>query len=271
MPTALPPLAAAPRELALPEPSAGWRSALLALGHRRGVALITAVSVLASLLVTWAMNRLFGDPAALLLDLAVATAVPLIVAPLVSGVAMGLLHEVEQARQQLYHAAVRDGLTKLYNRRFFMARLQAEVQRSWREGGPLSALLIDVDHFKAINDGHGHAAGDEVLESTAALLIDVLRPYDLVARYGGEEFVALLPGTTLQQALQVAERLRQAIERLSVPAMGGRPLPQVTASIGVASLGAAGSDSAEALLSRADQAMYAAKRGGRNRCEVMGG
>lgn len=264
-PQDLSPAQVAPREQALPESRAGWRRALLALGHGGGVLAITTVSVVLSVVVTWLFNLLLRSPEALRQDLFVAVLVPLVVAPLVSHAAMGLLHEVEDARRLLYQAAVRDGLTQLYNRRFFLARLAAEVARARREGIALCTLLIDMDHFKAINDVHGHATGDEVLERTAALLIEVLRPYDLVARYGGEEFVALMPGAALPEAMAVAERLRVAIANLDVPALGACAMPQVTASLGVAALGPPG-EGAEAMLARADRAMYRAKHDGRNRC-----
>lgn len=224
---------------------------------------ITAASVLASLLITtlatWTARSNVDA-----LTLAIATLVPTIVAPLISHFMVGLLHDVENTRALLHEAAIRDGLTHAYNRRFFMARLEVEGERAVRQAQPLSVLMIDVDHFKAINDAHGHAAGDRVLAALANSLISTMRPYDLVARYGGEEFVALLPGVDLAQALQIAERVRVAIESMRVEARGPEPLT-VTASIGVSSLRSSDA-SATVTLDRADQAMYRAKHGGRNRC-----
>ena len=246
------------------EPLGGWRGALLRMGLRRAVVTITAVSVGLSLFVTWSAGVVLGGPGAEAVDFAVAIAVPLMVAPLVSGAAMGLLHEVEAARRALHHVAIRDGLTNLYNRRFFMARLETEVNRAQRHATPLSMLMVDIDHFKLINDRRGHAIGDQVLERVASVLIAGLRPYDVSARYGGEEFVALLPGASPEEAVAAAERIRGAIGGLHVPAFDDTPLPHVTASLGIASLGLA-PESASALLSRADQAMYLAKSGGRNR------
>lgn len=254
-----------PSESERPEPLSGWRGSLFRLGHRGAVGLITLMSVLLSILVTLSANLLAGNIENLPLDLSIAFVVPLLVAPLVSHRAMGLLYEVEASRVQLHHLAIRDGLTHLYNRRFFMGRLESEVERSRRLGLPLSVLMIDLDHFKTINDLHGHAAGDVVLERFAALLIQATRPYDLVARYGGEEFVALLPSASLEEAGVVAERIRMAIQgiRLSSPHGTEGPETRVTASVGVSGLGPPGDDPAD-MLERADRATYAAKAAGRN-------
>jgi diguanylate cyclase (GGDEF)-like protein len=243
----------------------GWRSALLRMGPRRAVVTITLLSILLSVGITLGIG-LSRDPSGVpWIDLSVAVAVPAIVAPLAASMIVTLMHEVETSRRALRELAVRDGLTNLYNRRFFMARLEAEVARAQREGSPLAVCMIDVDHFKRINDQRGHAAGDLVLERLAGVLVASLRPYDVTARYGGEEFAAVLPGATLPEAELAASRLREAIAAIRIPDFGDAPLPHVTASIGVCNLASQG-DSATALLTRADQAMYEAKAGGRNRC-----
>ncbi len=247
------------------EALAGWRGILLRLGQRRAVLGITALSIVVSVCVTVGVGFAVGNVDKLFSDIIIAVTVPLLVAPLVSHAAMGLLMEVEAARQSLHQLAIRDGLTNLYNRRFFMARLQTEVSRAQREGTPLSMVMVDVDHFKAINDQRGHAAGDDVLERLASVLIVGLRPYDMSARYGGEEFVAMLPGATLAEAEATAERLRLSIEQLRIPGFGNAGMPNVTASLGVSCLGPAPDDAAS-LLRRADQGMYAAKARGRNQC-----
>lgn len=253
------------------EPRAGWRGALLRLGRVRGVVLITAVSVLLSLAVTATVGAAAGRLDRLAVDLLVASLVPLIVAPLVSGAALGLLAEVEAARAALREVAVRDGLTGLYNRRFFAARLEAEIQRTRRHPAPLSValVLVDVDHFKRINDTRGHAVGDEVLHRVAQALQAQVRPYDIAARFGGEEFVLMLPGSSAGEGAAVAERVRQAVEALQLPCLGEGAPPQVTVSLGVAALQAA-PDDADALLRRADAALYQAKRDGRNRSVTQG-
>ncbi len=254
-----------PLDLLNNEALEGWRGALVRLGKRRTVLAVSAASVLLSVCITALINYATNNGDQLWTDVAVATIVPLLVAPLVSQALVGLLIEVEAARQALHHLAVRDGLTNLYNRRFFMGRLQAEVSRAQREGSALALLMVDVDHFKAINDQRGHAAGDAVLERLASVLIGGLRPYDVSARYGGEEFVAMLPGATLAEAELTAERLRRSIESLRMPGFGVASVPDVTASLGVSSLGLAPDDAAS-LLRRADEGLYAAKAAGRNRC-----
>ncbi|RVT49708.1 GGDEF domain-containing protein [Rubrivivax albus] len=249
--------------LAEPAPN-GWRGALMRMGPRRAVVAITLLSIVLSVSITLAAG-LARDPVELAwIDLTIAVTVPSIVAPLAASMIVTLMHEVEVSRRALRELALRDDLTRLYNRRYFMARLQAEVARAHREQTPLAVCMIDVDHFKRINDERGHAAGDAVLAHLAGVLLGSLRPYDLAARCGGEEFAALLPGATLREAEQAAQRLRQAIAAARVPAFGATPLPHVTASLGVSGLGPG--EDGSALLTRADRAMYAAKTGGRNRC-----
>lgn len=153
-----------------------------------------------------------------------------------------------------------DGLTAVANRRALDARLEEEVARSRRHEAPLALLLLDIDHFKGFNDRFGHLEGDMLLREFAQLLRLDLRQTDLVARYGGEEFAALLPETTLEGASLLAERYRARIEAARFGTAGHA----VTASIGVA-VWLPRHESASALLADADAALYAAKRGGRNR------
>ncbi len=164
--------------------------------------------------------------------------------------------------EQLRALAATDGLTGLANRRVFLDRLGAEMSRARRYAGPLSLLLLDVDHFKKINDTHGHPGGDEVLREVARSLKGFARETDLICRYGGEEFAALLPNTDEGGARVLAERIRAGIEALAVT-WETRTIP-VRASFGVTTSEGEG-DTAEALVTRADQALYAAKQGGRNR------
>jgi two-component system cell cycle response regulator len=160
--------------------------------------------------------------------------------------------------------ATTDPLTGLMNRRAFAAALGEELEAAQRHGRVRQTilLLVDVDHFKAINDGQGHAAGDRVLAALGALLRDHVRPPGVAARWGGEEFVVAVPDDGAEGAGEAGERLRRAIEGLTVAADDGRPIA-VTASIGAAVLGPG--DAVDRALDRADRAMYAAKVAGRNR------
>jgi two-component system cell cycle response regulator len=176
--------------------------------------------------------------------------------------------ELDRANKELDRLSRTDGLTGLFNRRYFEERFAVEFARSNRYRAPLSCLMIDIDHFKRLNDSCGHAFGDKVLQAVSGVAQHMLRDVDMLARYGGEEFVALLPETGPVEALRVSERVRQGIERLKlVHEAQGVEAKRVhcTASIGVATFPVPGLDSAEALLRAADDALYAAKEAGRNR------
>ena len=166
------------------------------------------------------------------------------------------------AAEQARHAAVCDHLTGLGNRRAFFDAAEIELGRWRRVPRPLSLLMIDVDQFKKINDAHGHPAGDEVLRHIAGLMSATFRQVDVVARIGGEEFAVLLPAADLASAQRVAERLRAALEAQPAPTEAG-PV-QCTVSIGIATMDEA-TASVDALLKRADDALYRAKHSGRNR------
>jgi two-component system cell cycle response regulator len=160
--------------------------------------------------------------------------------------------------------ATTDPLTGLANRRALLAALQIEIAFSRRHASPLSFLLMDVDHFKSINDGHGHAAGDRVLAAIGQLLRCELRVPDISARWGGEEFVVVLKHTDAPGGVVAAERIRRAVQALSIKAFDKQIA--VTVSIGVAELDPG--ESADAMIDRADRAMYRAKTAGRNRVEL---
>lgn len=172
-------------------------------------------------------------------------------------------------------ATLRDGLTGLYNHRYFQERLAAEIARAERSGAPVSLLFFDIDHFKSLNDRHGHPVGDRVLVAFADILRNSSRvsdqgfrgrSNDIAARYGGEEFCLILPETGRADAKQKAERLRLAVETFPFPGRETQPGKTVTVSIGLAEYPRDASDS-KALVEAADMALYAAKRAGRNRVE----
>jgi two-component system, cell cycle response regulator len=172
---------------------------------------------------------------------------------------------VENSRliERLREMSVRDGLTQLYNHRHAMHILATEFSRVGRYQEALSVLMIDIDHFKRVNDEHGHQVGDLVLREVGALLNQHLRNVDSVGRYGGEEFIIILPHTPCDAARQTAERLRSAVEQMRVTAGGAQP--RLTISIGVACHPSVGVDSPNALIRAADEALYEAKAIGRNR------
>lgn len=168
-----------------------------------------------------------------------------------------LLLTMKQLREQ----ATRDGLTHVWNRTTIFEILQREMTRGFRQESPLSAILLDIDHFKHINDRHGHLTGDMVLRTVASRLIGGLRPYDSVGRYGGEEFLVVLPGCDTVEAMSLAERLRTGIAQHPFDSPDG-PL-SVTASFGVVTWN--GCWPILDLVRRADQSLYNAKNQGRNR------
>ena len=167
-------------------------------------------------------------------------------------------------RDTFVEQAARDGLTGLLNRRELDLRAEGAVRFADRTGGTLSCLMVDLDHFKRINDRFGHAAGDEVIRETARRIAAACRASDVVGRYGGEEFLLLLPASGGQQAVTVGDKVRRVLSERPI-GFGGREIP-VTASVGVAEWD--GTVSARPLYAAADRALYRAKRLGRNRTEL---
>lgn len=174
--------------------------------------------------------------------------------------------ELEERRQELLLLSRTDGLTGLVNRRHFEEQLLTEFARSQRYRAPLSCVLIDVDHFKRLNDTYGHPFGDLVLREIAHATRRALRDVDVLARYGGEELVALLPETATDEAMRVAERIRQAVEtlHLTAPTPEGPKSVRCTVSAGVATCPSDSVNSPETLVQAADECLYAAKAAGRN-------
>jgi diguanylate cyclase (GGDEF)-like protein len=174
-------------------------------------------------------------------------------------------------RERLKLDGLTDPLTAIANRRFFERRLTEEIERWSRRHEPLACILVDIDHFKKVNDQYGHQAGDRVLKEVAKQLGDGLRASDVLARYGGEEFVLLLPITTAVQAEAIAERLRANIEHYSFPDLHGGIL-DITASFGISSLEMGklkDATPATNLFRRADLALYQAKESGRNKVVIL--
>lgn len=178
----------------------------------------------------------------------------------VGSVAFILMHR-ERAEAELFRLASFDPLTGLFNRRAFIELAERELARARRARSPYAVLMVDLDHFKRVNDEYGHQAGDRVLAGFGDIAKRSLRTEDLVGRYGGEEFCALLPGAAMPMAVEIAERLRQAV---SERPLAGLPRA-VTVSIGATACNADTGGSLDAAIARADEALYRAKREGRNR------
>jgi diguanylate cyclase (GGDEF)-like protein len=186
--------------------------------------------------------------------------------------------QLRAANLELERRSITDPLTGLFNRRYFEYRLGQELERSRRHGGPVALALVDLDHFKRVNDRYGHGTGDEVLRVTSRILREQLRRLDTCTRWGGEEFAAIMPNTDANGAMVVCQRILRAFrgcQELSAAPIGagagGSEALRVTASVGVAVHLPPGSADAEQLMRRADLALYRAKRQGRDRtCLSLG-
>jgi len=176
-----------------------------------------------------------------------------------------LQDDLRRSNELLLELSNTDHLTGLFNRRYLMEALDKEVQRSVRKGGALSMIIVDIDHFKKVNDTFGHLQGDVVLQKVALNLQKELRSYDIAARYGGEEFIAVLPDANLKEALFVAERIRISIQEGN---FSGTLSPlSLTVSLGVATFPAPDCTTVDDFIKLADDALYRAKTNGRNRVE----
>jgi diguanylate cyclase (GGDEF)-like protein len=169
----------------------------------------------------------------------------------------------ESFQRQMYESALRDGLTKIFNKKYFQDRLESEFAYSVRHQSPLSLVMFDIDHFKQINDTHGHLAGDYVLVTLSNAVTQTIRQEDVFARYGGEEFVVICRGVDLQGATLFGERVRKVVQTQAFVYQTTEI--KVTISVGVATVPDVGMRGATELVELADDALYEAKRGGRNR------
>jgi two-component system cell cycle response regulator len=176
-----------------------------------------------------------------------------------------LQDDLKRTNELLLELSNTDHLTGLFNRRYLMEALGKEVQRSLRKGGNLSLLLLDIDHFKQVNDTYGHLQGDVVLQKVAVQLQKELRAYDTAARYGGEEFIAVLPDATLEEAIFVANRVRTSVQATRFS--GSLSKLALTVSLGVARFSPPGCTTVDGFIKLADDALYRAKANGRNRVE----
>jgi diguanylate cyclase (GGDEF)-like protein len=178
-----------------------------------------------------------------------------------------LQDDLKRTNELLLELSNTDHLTGLFNRRYLMEALEKEFQRNLRKGGNLSLIILDIDHFKRVNDTFGHLQGDVVLNKVAQQLQKELRSYDIAARYGGEEFVALLPDAMLNEAMFVAERVRQAVQGTKFS--GALASLAITVSMGIATTPTPGGTTVDNFIKMADDALYRAKANGRNRVEYL--
>jgi diguanylate cyclase (GGDEF)-like protein len=241
---------------------------LAALLKRHGVAAAVVAVLVASIGLSVGISA--AVHAALRIEMSAITWIvtlvcPALIAPTMSWWTFGLVLKLERAHDQLRMQSNIDHLTGIYNRRFFMDRLRAELERANREGTPFAVAVIDVDDFKRINDEHGHLSGDETLRQLTQACARLVRDGDTLARIGGEEFAVLLPATPAAEAEHVVERLRLSVAdtrvRLGEVSLG------VTVSVGLTTPNHDVHD-VNGVLHAADEALYAAKRQGKNRLVV---
>jgi diguanylate cyclase (GGDEF)-like protein len=236
------------------------RSAVIAHGPVVSTVLLTGIVSLLALAVTHAVLSLVGGGDRWLAT-AAAVVCAMTITPPIALPLLRMLGELEAARAQLDVLATRDELTGVHNRRQFLVLADREWSRSRRYDMPAALLMIDVDHFKRVNDVHGHLAGDLLLREIARAAGDTLRQPDLLGRYGGEEFMVFLPHADPLGAIDAAERIRERVAQLSLEWKG--QTVRATVSIGVAAIDVM-HDSLAALIQDADHALFAAKDAGRN-------
>ena len=235
--------------------------AIQRFGVGPSVLVLTLLAILYSVFVGIVLDLLF-KATILWIDVLFCIMIPAFVAPIISYTIVHLLDELFKAEMRLRGLATQDGLTGLCTRRHFVDLAEWAMEKSRRNGQPVSVLMMDADYFKHINDTLGHAVGDRVLKALGRISHGECRTADLAGRYGGEEFAFLLPATPANTALAVAERLRRVVEA-EVAHEAGLEKP-VTVSIGVAS-STGGKTGLAQLIDLADGALYQAKRAGRNR------
>lgn len=240
---------------------------VLRLGVQRALVLTTLIAVTGSVLTTAAVMWLIPGPAEFFwYGMLVAVISPAISAPGLGLVAFKMAFHLEAAQKALTLAAETDILTGVANRRSFMVQAELAFANARSTGACFAVIMLDIDHFKAINDTYGHGVGDDVIRHVAQTCKAALRSGDCFARFGGEEFIALLPVTDSVGAAVAAEILRETVETL---AFDNRTPPAVTVSLGVTGY-LPSSDSLHDILNEADRQLYAAKAAGRNRVMMAG-
>ena len=223
---------------------------------------VAVISCGLSLLITLIAELCTPDPK-FVQAFTVATVVPLLVAPPLTYWHSHLLYQLKESKRKIEELSRIDELTRLYNRRYFFELAEGHLELGKRHENDLAVAIMDLDHFKRVNDRFGHQTGDAVLKRVAEVLNTIIRASDVLARYGGEEFVLMMPQTNGAGAAKLAERIRRELAKEAPKGQNG--LPRVTMSIGVSSSDRFGYDM-ETLLLKADTALYQAKGEGRDRC-----
>jgi diguanylate cyclase (GGDEF)-like protein len=249
----------------LPPTISNWiRRFILKQGVAKSALFITILSVSFSVLIAKLVSSLMPSISGNF-NLALAIIVPALIAPAFGYIFMNLYIELEKVREEVHALAITDDLTRTFNRRHFMKLTAQELERAKRYQHPLSIIIFDIDNFKNVNDSYGHLCGDAVLREISSTCRTILRQCDVLARFGGEEFILLLPETNEANALKVANRLCQLVAIHVVEYKDAQI--RVTISAGVTTFKPT-TDTLDDLLNRADQALYLAKRLGKNRLEV---
>jgi diguanylate cyclase (GGDEF)-like protein len=241
------------------------KNSLKKFGLAAMVIAITVGSIALSAVISFAVHFSLGAHMSGL-AWAITLACPALISPTMSWWALDLVLKVERAHEQLRVQSTIDHLTGIYNRRYFMDRLRDEIERTERSGTAFAVAFIDVDNFKRINDEHGHLNGDEILRQLTSTCAKQVRDIDTLARIGGEEFALLLPQTTPEEAAHLVERLRSSVA--ATKAKIGDGWLDITVSIGLTSANR-GAQDVNGILRRADEALYAAKRQGKNRLVAL--
>ncbi len=239
---------------------------ILRLGRNKSIAFITLLSIALSVLITVSLNLVFGNGEMLLLGVVISVLAPGLIAPLMSSYFADLVFTIQRLEQEQRHLATYDGLTQVMTRRAFLEHSNLLLQQRAPRQDNFAVAVVDLDHFKKINDAFGHGGGDRVLEDFGRILRQSVRPTDLVGRLGGEEFAISLVGLDARSAWLILERIRSTVE--ATPVQSTSQAIGYTMSAGLCDLTQCGDARLEHLIAQADEALYAAKETGRNRVEI---
>jgi diguanylate cyclase (GGDEF)-like protein len=242
------------------------KSLILRLGRNKSIVLITLLSIVMSVVITTSLYAAFGQGHMPKLMLTTAVVAPALIAPLMSSYFADLVFTIQRLEQEQRRLATYDGLTQVMTRRAFIEHSNLLLQQHTPPNDNVALAVVDLDHFKKINDAHGHGGGDRVLQDFGRILRQSVRPADLVGRLGGEEFAITLVGLDASKAWLILERIRRTVEATPVPS-AAQPIGY-TMSAGLCDLTQCAEARLEQLIAQADEALYAAKETGRNRVEI---